>query len=98
MSSGLPAIPIIGLPAKLANGLEQRWLRLWICHPKTINIAKGKDRSVATDGSSTERIGRALGGRYVPVLPSLDFGSTSIVIPLARCPKQASRNLSRRDI
>jgi hypothetical protein len=55
MSCGLPAIPIIGLPAKLANGLEQRWLRLLICRLRTINIRKGKDRNVATDGFFTER-------------------------------------------
>jgi hypothetical protein len=40
MSCESPAIPIIGLPAKLVNGLEQRWLRLLICHLKTIDIRK----------------------------------------------------------
>src|ERR1700674_4918581 len=58
MSCGLPAIPIIGLPAKLANGLGQRWLRLLIYRLKTINTRKGKDRSVATDGFFTERAPR----------------------------------------
>src|SRR5258705_5383375 len=53
--ASLPAIPIIGLPARLANGLEQRWLRLLTCHLKTINIRKGKGRSVATGGFSNER-------------------------------------------